>query len=701
MEVNDRESSESPNLLCSLHTGLTPRLLTACEAVQFAIPLRYASIMEHACNNRLVTILTSTYRYQDALEFLEYSLLHQHQDLLMEKMHLNFSDSPTLGQLMGVANVIRSNLVYCFLCHRYSWSLERNEYDVEENLLMWVVPHRGAEEMHFVEINVTKEYHTTIESLVQTARTGMMVNTHLDGGPTDQTDGVVLTTNRKAWITPLECLHNIILEPIASYMWSLELPQDIGHSVITVIPSGTLWTVPFNALISRGGRYAIEDFGIQLAFCATQAHFSTVSVERVRERNLQRSVVVQQMELPVTESNEANVATTAALNSFIPSWTGAGDTNNEECDCIRSALEAQAILEAIRDEKERQLTAFLIRHPHHHTESALNQERESGKVRTSDFTELLTTPSEEIIEDLESAVSLIPRARTVHFATKTSYGVSGKEIDGSIGSIELATCATDETPAHISSLPASEINRMELFAEVVSLSNTNIGLNERGELVEDSIGLARAFLASGTPCVVISQWCTPDIYPAAVFASFYTKMYQYAHPVTVIRHHQDTSEKEQKNGGNLTSAIRESDAASPLNPASSSSIPITEQIPQNGEQDSSTFEMSDRKDEDRFPSSSHTSGDPQHPVISTVEKNGNHSCSPCDDSDLHPVSQDHTSCHVQLPVADAEHRSEFRDSDRYKANYLARAVRELLEDPSMRYCPRAWAGYYCIGSSFF
>lgn len=693
--VIDGESGESPSLLYNSAPGFTPRFSTVREAVQFAIPSRYATVMEHAGNNKLVTILTSTYRYQDALETLEYSLRHQHQDLLLDKMHMNFSDCPTLGQLMGVASVTRSNLVYYFISHRYNWSAERNTYEMEESLLMWVVPHCSDGEMHFVEINVTKEYHTTIESLVQTARTGMLVGNRGTPGNKNLVDGVVLTTNRKAWITPLKSLYNVFLDPIASYMWTLEQPLDMGHSVITIIPSGSLWIVPFNALISPHGRYAIEDFAIQLAFCATQAHFATVSVERVRERNLQRSVIVQQMELPFSTLNDVGAAASMTSPSHLTPTAVLPEENEEECDCIRSSLEVQAILEAIRDEKEGQAAAFRNKNSQVSMNPRLSAEQEKNVICSSQLGGVIIAPSAEVVEDLESTISLMPRSRTLHFATQTSYGSPLGESDGAVGEIKIAVCATEETAARMSSLRASEISRMELFAEIVTLSNTNIGLNERGEVVQDSLGLARAFLSAGAPCVVVSQWCTPDIYPAAVFATLYSKIYQCTHPVTVIRHRQGSLENEQDYRRAKNSPIEIISTQQ-----ETYSVAETSSAPRDAVAEFSSLSISKKNERENIPALSETS---REQLPSSLPGVGAVSCGhpQSGESDYKRIPNEGGSCNSQKYRAVTGKKNEPYESQRHKANHLAESVRELLHDPSMRYCPRAWAGYYCIGSGFF
>lgn len=696
--IIDGEVGDSPSLLLSSAPGITPRFSNAHEAVQFAIPSRYATIMEHADNNQLVTLLTSTYRYQDALETLEYSLLHQHQDLLHEKMQMNFSDTPSLGQLMGVASAIHSNLVYYFISHRYNWSVEKNAYNMEEILMMWVVPYRSEGEMHFVEINVTKEYHTTIQSLVQTARAGMLVDNHIASEKENETDGVVLTTNRKAWITPLECLYSIFLEPIASYIWSLELPLDIGHSVITLIPSGTLWIVPFNALISPHGRYAIEEFGIQLAFCATQAHFATVSVERVRERNLQRSVIVQQMELPTPMPNESDpTATAISPYDFFPSTSEMAAVNSEECTYIRFSLEVEGILEAIRDEKDRQVAVLRVKNTQITSEQFSDSTQDKNGFRPSQIGGAIIAPSTEIVEDLESTIFLMPGARTLHFATKTSYGAPLDEPNGAVGAINIAMPGSESAAAHMSFLRASEISRMELFAEIVTLSNTNIGLNNRGELVQDALGLARAFLSSGSPCVVVSQWCTPDIYPAAVLATLYSKIYQYTNPVIISSHHRSNLVGERKDYLENKTSSPDIDIKQQQNPSS-----FAEGRPHTPHDslENINFPHAKVNELNAHPALMKALGgqltSSSIPALSEIK----YSRSQSGGSDHKSIPQGNCST-PQTYSTDAQQCAVLRDSERHKACYLAESVRELLRDPAMRYRPRAWAGYYCIGSGFF
>eukprot|EP00796_Vickermania_ingenoplastis_P012439 gene12439-8528_t len=477
---------------------IVPR--TSLEAVLEAMPAGYATVMANAGNGMLVALLASTYRYQEALEMLEYGLLHRYHDLLLDKMRVNFSGRPSLGQLVGVAGALRSHLVYYFISHRYVWSVDKEAYEMEESVLLWVVPRVG--EMRFVELNVTQEHQTTVEALVRRARTGMLVDPPTMSG---EEDAMVLDTHRMAWIQPLERLHAVLLDPIASYIKTLELPYDPQNIVITLIPTGSLWTVPFNALINRHGRFAVEDFAIQLGFCATQVHFATVSAERVRERNLQRSLIVQQVEMP----NRSPCALRDKSAEEKQNPAAAADTN-VPCDYIRSCAEAKQILETIRDERAARVAAAV----------------ESHNAAGTDPGALLT-PAEQIVEDLPTTRAVAPCARTIHLAVATSYGRQ-QEADGSIGALHIPMYRTEERAAYMDVLTASEISHMELFTEVVTMSCTAIGVEENGLLVEDALGVARAFLSAGTPCVVLGQWCTPDMFPVEIFSRFYKLLCRHA-----------------------------------------------------------------------------------------------------------------------------------------------------------------------------
>lgn len=461
---------------------------SASDAVRSALPPRFSNWMSNAGNMQLVTILASTFRYQESLEMLEYALMYHSHDLLFEKMQVNFSHQPTLGELISTAKVLRTNLVYYCLSHRSTWSVEEYRYQVEESLLMWIVPRGGK--MRFVELNVLKEHHTTIEELVREAREGMRV----DPLPTD---GVTEITHREAWISRLERLHAIFFDPIVSYIRSLELSFDsCENSVVTIIPTGVLWAVPFNALVNRQGQYAIEEFGIQLSFCATQAHFSTVSAEQVRKRNLQRRVVVQQPQVPTELGEDQNLRAPGP----------------EPCDYIRSCKEAEKIVETIRNER---LAG---------SQMELQKEKNAFDTTSRPNQDVVVPPLEEIVEDLPNTVAAMREARSVHFAVKSSFGQQRSVVDGSVGELHLAMYATEDTPAHMGSLSASQISHMELFPDVVSMSNTKIAVGANGLLVEDTLGLARAFLCAGAPCVVVGQWCTPDSHPALVFSEFYRRV---------------------------------------------------------------------------------------------------------------------------------------------------------------------------------
>lgn len=548
--LNGNEVQTSPSSRERWHSG--QKVGSHAEAcVAAAISLKdYAVCMTHAGNRFLLTILSSTYRYKEALELLEYGLLHGFHDLLMEKLQTNFSLSPSLAQLVGVAGALHTSLVYYATSDRFVWSVAKECYEMEEKLLIWVVPREG--EMRYVELCVSKEHHSTIDRLVAQAREGMMA----DPPPGVPSDAILTRTHRRSWMTPLEQLYAIFFDPIISYIRSSELPYDPQNIVITIVPTGSLWSVPFNVLMNRNGRFAVEDIGIQFAFSATQAHFALVSTERVRERGLQRSVVGAQLEMP-------------------------GDTAGAPvCDYVRSNTEAECILSAIA------------------TEKGANTTEQSN---------------DEIVRDVVALKTAMPTARTLHLALATSstHPIGPEE---SLAAIHVPMYATEDQEAHMAILSSSELCHMELFAEVVTLSNTSIHVNQAGRLVRNSLDLTRALLCAGTPCVMLGQWCTPDMCPEKLFACFYKNFWHGSYITAGSSHSFSTGDDHAQQKRNLQEV-----------------------------------------------------------------------------ASVHDGSRNRRSNTVSIQDVVTKH----------KATILAESVREVIKDPAMRYCPRAWGGYICLGSGLF
>ncbi|KAF8289861.1 putative CHAT domain containing protein [Trypanosoma cruzi] len=434
-----------------------------------SVPTDYFSIMESVSFKYLVSSIASTYRYSEALEVLEHSLVCKYRDLLFDKMRVNFGAQPTLEHIVATSSLIRSPFIYQVATHRYDWSVDERCYVVDEKLLMWVVLQRN--EMRFVEVGVTKDFKVpSINGLIETLRRGLLLDPLSSSGNTETE--ITLSLPKRAWVEPLQTLYAIFVDPVVEFLRALDPLFLSKNGVITMIPTEQLWLVPFNALIARNGNFLVEDFAVQLAFCATQCAFSVLSAKRVLQRDLQRDVVLVQRDID---------APALHLLSHVAF----------PFDSLRSRKEGDLIVRTLAENKR----------------SVLHSTRTTDSV-------CVTTSSETLVEDLDAFRELLPKSRTVFIATSTTSAT--RNDDNSAGAICMAVSHEE-----IDLLRSSEISRMRLFAELVVISNTNMS-NARVVGTHDDVqGLIRGFFSSGVPCVIVGQWCTPDMTPSELFSKFF------------------------------------------------------------------------------------------------------------------------------------------------------------------------------------
>ena len=89
----------------------------------------------------------------------------------------------------------------------------------------------------------------------------------------------------------------------------------------------------------------------------------------------------------------------------------------------------------------------------------------------------------------------------------------------------MLSAPTSDTAKEDGALQMSEVMRLKLNADLVTLSACRTGL---GQLLsgEGIIGLTRAFLYAGSESVVVSLWNVNDIATASLMKVFYKKLQQ-------------------------------------------------------------------------------------------------------------------------------------------------------------------------------
>lgn len=594
-----------------------------CSALnRAAVPAGYLATVKTSCEVLLVRTLVNTYRYREALERLEHALAYQYCDVLTDKLRTSFYSGAlaSLDEIAAISADLRSTLVYHLPTVRYQWDCDSNTFAVEESLCTWVVPQ--SSHMRFVEVAVTKDFGTTIGDLVAAVRAGLHLDPEImianaDGerdevGAVGGMSGIITTLHRSAWMRPLQTLHAIFMDPIVDFIQAMSPQMRSGSGLVTVVPAGSVWGVPFHALMSaKTERFLVELVAVQLCLSATQAAFASLSAQRVQQRDLYRDVVAVPREEVVPEV-EANLSLLFPL------------------DAHRARQEGEEMVRAMRETKDARARA----------------------VAAADPTATLTARGDLLVDDLEALEAALLRARTVHFTTAATFtpplGVgssvaaasgprSGSSSTGSnssspsfrsggVGAAAAAPSSSSGSGAAlcipishkaVGLLSARQVSHLELFAELVVLSNSNLSLPHlaRFSSQDHVINIARGFFSGGVPCVVAGLWCTPDMKPSALFAGFYAAMHD---------------------GGA-------------------------------------------RRITARKPATSSSSGGPNVTTTATGNFRSGGTGS----------------------ATGTEVEAEKEDRSRHKAVCLAQAIRALfVADPQLRYCPRKWAGYYCIGCDY-
>jgi CHAT domain-containing protein/TolA-binding protein len=134
-----------------------------------------------------------------------------------------------------------------------------------------------------------------------------------------------------------------------------------------------------------------------------------------------------------------------------------------------------------------------------------------------------------------AVVAQIPTARIVHLAT---HGLLDDIPQlGAPGAIALAPTQSPSTATSNDKndglLTTTNILNLNLTADLVVLSACNTG---RGNITGDGvIGLSRAFMAAGTPSVLVSLWEVPDAPTSELMIEFYQQMQQQPDKAQALR----------------------------------------------------------------------------------------------------------------------------------------------------------------------
>ncbi|MEO0375075.1 MAG: CHAT domain-containing protein [Cyanobacteria bacterium P01_A01_bin.17] len=148
-------------------------------------------------------------------------------------------------------------------------------------------------------------------------------------------------------------------------------------------------------------------------------------------------------------------------------------------------------------------------------------EREAVAIATLLNTQVLIGPA----ATETAVVQQMTTANTIHLATHGLLDELSLDTPGAIALTpspsNIALPPSSSTPLSSTDgfLTTAEIINLRLQANLVVLSACNTGI---GTITGDGVvGLARAFIAAGTPSVVVSLWSVPDAPTAALMTEFY------------------------------------------------------------------------------------------------------------------------------------------------------------------------------------
>ncbi|MEL6776394.1 MAG: CHAT domain-containing tetratricopeptide repeat protein [Cyanobacteria bacterium J06597_16] len=260
----------------------------------------------------------------------------------------------------------------------------------------------------------------------------------------------------------LQQLYQLLIAPIKAH-----LPSDPEENVI-FIPQGELFQVPFPALIDQKGDFLIE-------------HHTLLTAPSIQILDF---------------TQQRQIALTAAADN---------SPNKQQAQPL---IVGNPTMPEIWDPKTEQ-PVQLAPLPGAHQEAL--------KIAGFFSVEALTG----LAASEKSVKERISNASIVHLATHglLDYGdPQSTGINDTPGA--LAFSITDGQDGLLTS--AEIQNDLSLSAQLVVLSACDTG---RGAITGDGvIGLARAFIAAGTPSVLVSLWAVPDAPTAELMVSFYQEL---------------------------------------------------------------------------------------------------------------------------------------------------------------------------------
>jgi CHAT domain-containing protein/tetratricopeptide (TPR) repeat protein len=319
-------------------------------------------------------------------------------------------------------------------------------FSAPDRLFIWVLTPDGA-----IRARSSRISRRELSELVGAARGSIGVETPSRG---DAVRRPVLPASRDASPDPrplLRRLHGVLIEPVSDL-----LPGDRDR-LITIVPHGPLFLIPFAALVDANGSYFVERH--------TLAYSPSISV--LRYTGLNRDRVVDSAPRLLVVGNPAMPEPKGSWQP-LPALPGA----------------------------EREATAIGGLYPSRQVTTLIGSRARERTVRELALGQtIIHLATHAVIFDND------PMGSYLALAPET---VSRSKVDD---------------PLSDGLLTVSEVFGLHLRADLVTLSACNTGLGRvSGEGV---VGLARAFIYAGTASVLVSLWRVADTVATTEMEGFY------------------------------------------------------------------------------------------------------------------------------------------------------------------------------------
>lgn len=431
----------------------------------------------------LQKVLVAQGKYESALIVSEQSRARALVEQLVRGLGGIPTSAPTLASIRQVAKTHNTTLVEYSIVGDEVRVLG-TELTTETHLFIWVVKPTG--EISFRQVELEGNGDTPMRFWVKAARNEIIQqNNKLSSRVGSEQD-------------PLKKLYTLLIEPIADL-----LPSD-PDAVITIVPHGPLFLMPFASLKAPSGEYLIQ--------AHTLLASPSIQVLGLTQRYLQQ------------QKRQGNILVVA--NPTMPNFP---DGKGRSADSLAALPGA---------EKEGEAIAAL-----YNTTVITGDEATEEHVVTR-------IPSFQIIHlathgllDVDANFNEFGEIQDPNAPTARDFGVyynPGGIVVGDnvfIGGVPAKVALAREKVVRVELpgllafapggeedgfLTAKEIVQLSLNAELVVMSACDTG---GGRITGDGVvGLSRSFMAAGVPSVMMSLWSVPDMSTATLMVEFYKNL---------------------------------------------------------------------------------------------------------------------------------------------------------------------------------